>query len=113
MIDVINDVVFFADVISGTDNPDRLVKSDVNEIFLGSAYRFVVYGDYIARQYFGAHFWYRTIDHDPSAFDELVGSSARAIANFTEVFIDADAFCLVHNRFDSFAKVLNFKGLVY
>ena len=98
MIDVINDVVFFTDVVGGADNPDRFVESNINEIFLRCAYRFVVYCYDISGHDFGAHFGYLPIDHDPSAFNELVCSPTRAIANFTEVFIDADAFCLVHYR---------------
>jgi hypothetical protein len=45
VIDVINDVVFFADVVGGANNPDRFVEGNINEIFLGRTYRFVVYGD--------------------------------------------------------------------
>lgn len=96
MIDVVNDVVFLADVVGGAHNTNWFVERDIDEFFLRSADGFVVYGNDIAWLYFGAHFRNLPIDAHAPLLYEFVGGPARAVTNFTEVFIDACRFVLLH-----------------
>ncbi len=89
MINEINDVVFFTVLVGGANNTDGFIESEVNEIVRRRLGGLVVYGNFISRQDFRAHFRHFAIDANASFFNEFIGGTPRTKTDFAQVFIDA------------------------
>ena len=103
IIDEVDDVVLFADLVCGANNAHRLVQRDVNQLrSFQLSHLLAFHRDHISRLQPRAHFWDHSIDGHLTQINQLIGCPARAISNFAEVLVDAFAAWL---RFLHGAKV--------
>src|SRR5699024_1663814 len=88
----INNIILFNSGIGGTYNTNRLIKSKIYKVLLGSADKLSVHPDLILGTYFGSHLWQFTVNRDAFLLYQLIRCSSRAITGLTQIFIYSGKF---------------------
>jgi len=83
MVDVIYNIILFSLRVRCTNDSDRFVESDVNKIFIFRfSDGFAIYEDFVLIGNFGSQFRNCTVDGDSAFFQQFIGRSSGAKANF-------------------------------
>ena len=89
MFDEIDDVVFLAAHVGGAYNTHGFIEGDVDVLFAGGLDGLTIDTHVIAFLHLRSHLRHLAVDGHAALFNEDVGCTSRAKADFREVFIDA------------------------